>query len=248
MKRSHHRSSCCLARLHSVAARPSLLPPTRNLRRCREDRRHDRHVERLCRRHRERLADRGANGRGGFRRLGQRQEDRNHRAPIIRTSPMSASASPARGTTTISVDAIADVPTSSIALAVSDDHREKNKVFLFSGGGDLRSHRSAMLAEHDPLDLRHLCVEQCRRQGDARARRRHLVLPHRRLRIRAGARARCDERREQRRRQGARLGAPSLEFSSDFASFLVQAQASKAKVIAFANAGGDASNAAKQAN
>ncbi|MCP6060562.1 ABC transporter substrate-binding protein, partial [Klebsiella pneumoniae] len=32
-------------------------------------------------------------------------------------------------------DAILDVPTSSVALVVSDITREKNKVFLVSGGG-----------------------------------------------------------------------------------------------------------------
>ncbi|MFT2598227.1 ABC transporter substrate-binding protein, partial [Escherichia coli] len=35
--------------------------------------------------------------------------------------------------------------------------------------------------------------------------------------------------------------------SSDFSSFLLQAQASKAKVVALANAGGDTTNALKQA-
>ncbi len=35
--------------------------------------------------------------------------------------------------------------------------------------------------------------------------------------------------------------------TSDFSSFLLQAQASKAKVVALANAGGDTTNALKQA-
>src|SRR6202040_448491 len=36
--------------------------------------------------------------------------------------------------------------------------------------------------------------------------------------------------------------------SSDFSSFLLQAQASKAKIVALANAGGDTTNALKQAS
>ncbi len=35
--------------------------------------------------------------------------------------------------------------------------------------------------------------------------------------------------------------------NADFSSFLLQAQASKAKIIGFANAGGDTTNAIKQA-
>ena len=54
------------------------------------------------------------------------------------------------------VDVIVDVPTSSVALAVSDVTREKNKVFLVLRCGELGSDRSQMLAEHGALDLRHL--------------------------------------------------------------------------------------------
>ena len=77
-------------------------------------------------------------------------------------------------------------------------------------------------------------------------RRRHLVLPHRRLRLRPRARARHRGGRRGERRQGGRQGAPSAH-TADFSSFLLQAQASKAKIIGLANAGGDTINSIKQA-
>ena len=48
------------------------------------------------------------------------------------------------------------------------------------------------------------------------------------------------------RRQGARLGR--IRSTPDFSSFLLQAQASKAKVVGLANAGGDTINSIKAAN
>jgi hypothetical protein len=79
-------------------------------------------------------------------------------------------------------------------------------------------------------------------------RRRHLVLPDRRLRLRPGAGAR-HLGGGVKANGGKVLGsrAPSAEPASDFSSFLLQAQASKAKIIGLANAGGDTINAIKQA-
>ena len=45
----------------------------------------------------------------------------------------------------------------------------------------------ALLAEHDPLDLRHVDARQRHRRRDRQGRRRHLVLPDRRLRVRPRA-------------------------------------------------------------
>ena len=69
------------------------------------------------------------------------------------------------------VDCIADVPTSSVALAINEVTREKNKVFLGSGPATLRSHRAEMLAQHRSLDLRHLDACQRHRQGGGEDRR-----------------------------------------------------------------------------
>ena len=88
------------------------------------------------------------------------------------------------------VDAIADVPTSSVALAVNELIRDKNKVFLAVGPATSDLTGKGVLAEHRALDLRHLGAGERHRQRDRQARRRHLVLPHRRLRLRLCARAR----------------------------------------------------------
>ena len=145
------------------------------------------------------------------------------------------------------VDVIVDVPTSSVALAVNQITRDKGKAFIVSSAATLGPHRQGVLAEHRALDLRHLGARQRHRQRDRQDRRRHLVLPHRRLRLRPRARARRRGGGAQERRQGARQGAPPAQRPQDFSSFLLQAQASKAKIIGLANAGGDTTNSIKQA-
>ena len=67
------------------------------------------------------------------------------------------------------------------------------------------------------------------------ARRRHLVLPDRRLRLRLCARARHQVGGGEERRQGARQGLDIRSPGTDFSSFLLQAKASKAKIIGLAN-------------
>ncbi len=109
------------------------------------------------------------------------------------------------------VDAIFDVPTSSVALPISALTREKNKININSGGGSSDITGVAVLAQHRALDLRHLCAVERRRQGDGQARRGHLVLRHRRLRLRHGAAARRRQRGQGERRQGARRGPPSAQ-------------------------------------
>ncbi len=88
------------------------------------------------------------------------------------------------------VDVIVDVPNSGVALAVNQITKDKGKAFLVSGRRDLRPHRQGLLAQHDPLDLRHVDARQRHRQRDRQDRRRHVVLHHRRLRVRPRARAR----------------------------------------------------------
>ena len=107
------------------------------------------------------------------------------------------------------VDAIVDMATSSVALAVSELTREKNKVLLVSAAAIVRSHRTEVFAEHDPLDLRHLDAGAWHRQGDGEDRRRHLVLHHCRLCLRPGSRARHHDGRACQWRQGARQRASS---------------------------------------
>ena len=143
------------------------------------------------------------------------------------------------------VDLIIDMPNSGVALAVSQitSHQEQGVHRLRRGG--LRSHRAEVQRQHHPLDLRHLDAGQRHRQGAGEDRRRHLVLPHRRLRLRPCARAR--HRGGGREANGGKvLGKVRHPLNTnDFSSFLLQAQASKAKIIGLANAGGDTINAIK---
>ena len=79
-------------------------------------------------------------------------------APITRTSRTSAPARPSM-VRRRPCRHHRDVPTSSVALAVSDVTREKNKVSS-SPARPFRSHRPEMLAQHHPLGLRHLDARQ----------------------------------------------------------------------------------------
>ena len=104
------------------------------------------------------------------------------------------------------VDMITDLNNSAVALAVNEIAREKNKVIVVSGRGDLGADRRQVLAQHGPLDLRHLRVGA--RGGEAHhpAGRRQLVLHHRRLRLRPRRRAAGHGRGGGQRRQGGGLG------------------------------------------
>ena len=108
------------------------------------------------------------------------------------------------------VDVIVDVPTSSVALAVNEIVARQEQGVPGLGRRRLRSDRAEMHAQHRPLDLRHLGARQRHRPGDREDRRRHLVLPHRRLCVRPRARARHRGRRGQERRQGAGPGPASV--------------------------------------
>jgi branched-chain amino acid transport system substrate-binding protein len=143
------------------------------------------------------------------------------------------------------VDAILDVPTSSVALAVNEVVREKNKVFLVSGAAisDLTGTKCSPNTVHWTYDtwmLAHGTGKALVKSGgdtwffltsdyafghalerDATA----VVLAN----------------------GGRVLGAVAHPLNTqDFSSFLLQAQASKAKIIGLANAGGDTDNAIKQ--
>ena len=145
------------------------------------------------------------------------------------------------------VDAIADVPTSSVALAVNELIRDKNKVFLAVGPAtsDLTGKACSPNTVHWIYDTwalangtGHALVKQGGDTwffvtadyafGHALERDTEAVV------IKSG---------------GKVLGKVRHPFpGQDFSSFLLQAQASKAKVIGLANAGGDTINAIKQAS
>jgi branched-chain amino acid transport system substrate-binding protein len=144
------------------------------------------------------------------------------------------------------VDAILDVPTSSVALAVNTVTRDKNKVFINSGGGtsDLTGSQCSPNTVHWTYDTWALAngtgTAMVKRGGDSwffitadYAFGQALERDATALVTKAG---------------GKVVGSVKHPFpGQDFASFLLQAQSSKAKVIAFANAGGDTINSVKQA-
>ncbi|CAA9209526.1 MAG: ABC transporter, substrate-binding protein (cluster 4, leucine/isoleucine/valine/benzoate), partial [uncultured Acetobacteraceae bacterium] len=77
-------------------------------------------------------------------------------------------------------------------------------------GRDQRPDRCAVQPQHGALDLRHLHAGEVHRRRDGEGRRRHLVLPHRRLRFRPRPGARHHQLRARLRRAGAGRGADAV--------------------------------------
>jgi branched-chain amino acid transport system substrate-binding protein len=143
------------------------------------------------------------------------------------------------------VDAILDVPTSSVAFAVSDVAREKNKVFLISGAAasDLTGPKCSPNTIHWTYDTWMLAngtgKAVVKTGGDT-----WFFLTSDYAFGHALAR---DTKAVVEANGGKILGEVAHPLNTqDFSSFLLQAQASKAKVIGLANAGGDTINAIKQ--
>ena len=143
------------------------------------------------------------------------------------------------------VDVIVDVPTSSVALAVNEVVREKNKVFLVSGGGtsDLTGSKCSPNTIHWTFDtwmLAHATAGHLMKSGGdtwffitADYALGHALEREATSVVLANG--------------GKVLGSVRHPLNTqDFSSFLLEAQQSKAKIIGLANAGGDADNAIKQ--
>ncbi|QGY02495.1 ABC transporter substrate-binding protein [Methylobacterium mesophilicum SR1.6/6] len=145
------------------------------------------------------------------------------------------------------VDAILDVPTSSVALAVSQVTREKNKIFIDSGAGTTeltgkQCSPNTIQWTYDTYALAHgTAGAMLKRGGDTWY---FLTADYAfGLSLQNEATAVIDKG------GGRVLGAARVPFpATDFSSFLLQAQASGAKVVGLANAGGDTINAVKQAH
>src|SRR5512143_1908679 len=144
------------------------------------------------------------------------------------------------------VDAIVDVPNSGVALAVSQITKDKNKVFLASGPGtsDLTGKACSPNTVHFTYDTWMLA------NGTGTAITRHggntwffIAADYA-----FGQALERDTTAAVEKAGGKVLGDVKAPLNTqDFSSFLLQAQASKAKVIGLANAGGDTTNAIKQA-
>ncbi|MFO1195626.1 MAG: ABC transporter substrate-binding protein [Burkholderiaceae bacterium] len=144
------------------------------------------------------------------------------------------------------VDAIFDVPNSAVAIAVLEVARQKNRVVGFSGpvSPALTGAQCAPTAFSWTWDTFSLANTTARALVVAGMKNWYFVT----LDSAAGAAMEGDARRVVESGGGKVLGGVKHPLNiSDFSSFLLQAQASKAQVVALANAGADTVNAIKQA-
>jgi branched-chain amino acid transport system substrate-binding protein len=143
------------------------------------------------------------------------------------------------------VDAIVDVPTSSVALAVNEVVREKNKVFLVSGAAisDLTGPKCSPNTVHWTYDTWMLANSTGKALVKSGGDTWFFITAD----YAFGHALERDTAAVVKANGGQVLGAVAHPLSNqDFSSFLLQAQASKAKIIGLANAGGDTINAIKQ--
>jgi len=145
------------------------------------------------------------------------------------------------------VDAIFDVPTSSVALAISQLTREKNRIFINSGAGtaELTGAQCSPNTVHWTYDT----VALANGTGTALLKRGEDTWFFITADYAFGHALERDTIAVVTKNGGKVLGSVRTPFpASDFSSFLLQAQASRAKVIGLANAGGDTISAVKQAS
>ncbi len=146
------------------------------------------------------------------------------------------------------VDVIVDVPTSSVALAVNTVCREKDKVFLNSGAAttDLTGAQCSPTTVHWTYDTYMLSKSTGGALVASGGDSWFFVTAD----YVFGQQLERDTSAFVRAAGGKVLGARRYPFpdTTDFSSLLVQAQASGAKVLGLANAGGDTINCVKQAS
>ena len=144
------------------------------------------------------------------------------------------------------VDVMADVPTSSVGLAVNQITREKGKVMLNSGtaSSDLTGKACSPNTVHWTYDTWMLANGT----GSAIVKTGGDTWFFLTADYAFGHALERDTEAVVLKNGGKVLGKVRTPFpGTDFSSFLLQAQASKAKVIGLANAGGDTTNSIKQA-
>ena len=145
------------------------------------------------------------------------------------------------------VDVIVDVPTSSVALAVSELAKQKDKVFLASGPGstDITGKACSPNTVHWAYDTYALANGTGRAVVQSGGDTWFFLTAD----YAFGQALERDTSAVVQASGGKVLGAVKHPLNaSDFSSFLLQAQSSKAKVIGLANAGGDTINAIKAAH
>jgi branched-chain amino acid transport system substrate-binding protein len=143
------------------------------------------------------------------------------------------------------VDMIVDVPNSGVALAVNEVAREKNKVFLVSGAAssDLTGPKCSPDTIHWTYDTWMLANGTGKALVKTGGDTWFFITAD----YAFGHALERDTTAVVTANGGKVLGSVSVPLNNaDFSSFLLQAQASKAKVIGLANAGGDTINSIKQ--
>jgi branched-chain amino acid transport system substrate-binding protein len=146
------------------------------------------------------------------------------------------------------VDMIIDVPTSSVALAVAAIAKEKNKVYINSGAGtpDLTGSQCNANTVHWTYDTYMLAKSTGAATVAAGGTTWFFITAN----YVFGQQLQRDTSAIVVKAGGKVLGSAMYPFpeTTDFSSYLLQAQASGAKVVGFANAGDDAVNSVKQAH
>jgi branched-chain amino acid transport system substrate-binding protein len=145
------------------------------------------------------------------------------------------------------VDVIVDVPTSSVALAVNEIVKEKDRVFLVSGAASTQLTGEACSPNtiHWTYDTYALAVGTGRAMVQEGGDSWFFITAD----YAFGHQLEEDTSTVVQEEGGQVLGSVRHPLSSaDFSSYLLQAQGSGAKVIGLANAGTDTTNAIKQAN
>jgi len=145
------------------------------------------------------------------------------------------------------VDAIVDVPVSSIALAVQNLARERNKMLLISGAGSSEITNAACSPTtfqwtYDSFAQSKVVADAIFKQG---LNSWFFITAD----YAFGKALEQDATAELGRIGATVLGGVRHPLNTpDFSSFILQAQASKAKVVVLANGGDDTANAIKQAD
>ncbi len=143
------------------------------------------------------------------------------------------------------VDMIVDVPNSGVALAVNEVAREKNKVFMVSGAAssDLTGPKCSPDTVHWTYDTWMLANGTGKALVKTGGDTWFFITSD----YAFGHALERDTTAVVLANGGKVLGSVAHPLNtSDFSSYLLQAQASKAKIIGLANAGGDTINAIKQ--
>jgi branched-chain amino acid transport system substrate-binding protein len=145
------------------------------------------------------------------------------------------------------VDVIVDVPTSSVALAVAEVARQKSKVFIDSGAAtsDLTGAKCSPYTIHWTYDTWMLANGTGKAIVKTGGDTWFFITAD----YAFGAALERDTSAVIVKNGGKVLGGVKVPLNNqDFSSFLLQAQASKAKIVGLANAGGDTINSIKQAS